>query len=221
MKDLIIVGVSSFAKLLYTYLCECDKRDVVAFTVNKKYITQGETEFCGKPLVPLEKIQEIYSPELFDIMMGIGHSKMNQVRQRLFVECKRKGYFIASFIHPSVYISKNAKLGEGNIILEMSSIAPFVKIGNGNLLWDHVQLAHEDVLGNYNTISGGCGISGASEVGNNCYLGKHSMVFDHVKISDFTLLGAGAYIKHDSQPYDVIVPAQSITLKGKQSIEFL
>lgn len=220
MKNIVIVGTGSFARLMHQYLLECDEREVVAFSVNRTYIGD-EREFCGKPVIALEELRDHYPPEEYEVLMGVGYTKMNMVRKSLFEYCKEQGYTVASFVHPTVYLSKSAVLGEGNIILERSSLAPFTKIGDGNLIWDNVQLAHEDELGNYNTCSGGAAVAGNTKIGDNCYLGKCSVVFDNISVADFTLVGAGAFAKKDTKPYDVIVPARSVTLENRRSTDFL
>lgn len=221
VKNVIIAGNSDFAKLMLYYVTEYSDKRVCGFTVESAYISPDEREINGLPVVPLESIVSFYPPESHEIILGIGHSQMGNVRKKIFQICKSMNYEIARFIHPTAIIAKNAEIGEGTIILEKTLVQPFCKIGSANLLWDDVCIAHNSTLGDYNTLSGTAGVSGNVIIGNNCYIGKHGMLFDKIKIADFTLIGAGAYAKHDTKPYDVIVPARSITLEGKKSIEYI
>ena len=88
------------------------------------------------------------------------------------------------------------------------------------MFWDNVAITHNDIIGDFNTVSGGVGFSGFTTVGNHCYIGKYAMVFDHVTISDYTLVGAGAHVRRDTKPFDVVVPARSVTLENKKSTDF-
>ena len=218
MKDLVIVGTGSFATLMKFYITQYDTRKVVAFSVEQAYI--NEPFFEGIPICPLERLTEYYSADVYDVLLAIGAKDMNKLRERLFHFCKEKGYHIASFVHPSCLISPDAQIGEGNIFLENILIQPFVKIGNGNLFWDHVAISHNETIGDFNTMAGVVGLSGFIKIGNNCYIGKYSMVFDNVSIADYTLVGAGAHVKNDTQEYDVIVPARSVLLEGRKSTDF-
>lgn len=221
MKPVVVIGAESFAELLFFYLKNYSKREIVAFSVHSQYIKRDQETFCGLPIIPFERLEVYYPAYNYDVILGLGHSKMNTVRKTLFFACKEKGYSIASFIHPTTFISKDAVLGEGNIILENSLIQPFVTIGDGNLLWDSVAITHNDRIGNFNTFAGNTGLSGFVTVGDHCYFGKHSMTFDKLQIADFTLIGAGAFVKRNTKPYDVIVPVRSMTLEGKRSTDFL
>lgn len=218
MKKLIIFGTSHFTSLIHWYIKNDTNREVVCFCVNREYISCENFE--GYPVYAFEEIEQIFSPNEHDMLITLGTSKMNNIRKNIFMQSKEKGYSIASYIHSSSIVQTN-EIGEGNIVLEKCLIQPFANIGNGNLLWDNICIAHDNIIGNYNTISGGVGLSGYVHVGNNCYLGKHSMVHDHVNINDYTLVGAGAYVKNDTDKYSVIVPNRSIVLENKTSTDFM
>lgn len=222
-NKIIIIGNGSFAKLVYYYLTEYSAKEVCAFSVDNEYIQEKRLELDGKeiPVVPFESLNEFYPATDFDIILGIGYSQMNDVRKKMFFTCKAKGYNIASFIHPTCVIAKNVILGEGNIILENSIIQPFVKIGNGNLLWHNVKISHDDKIGDFNMFAQNASLSGFVNVGQNCFFGNSSVVLDRKNIADYTLVGAGAIVKHDTKPYDVIVPAKSVILENYKSIDFM
>ena len=41
-----------------------------------------------------------------------------------------------------------------------------------------------------------------------------------MKLADYTLVGAGANVMKDTNPYDVVVPARSVILDVKKSTDF-
>ena len=219
VKDLVILGGSSFAELLHSYLKEEGKRNVVAFTVEKKYL--NDTPAGGLPVVAFETVEKLYPPNKYEIIMGIGYSGMNSLRERLFYEAKKKGYYIASFIHSTATIAKDAVIGEGNIIFEKSLIQSFCEIGSGNLIWYDVKIAHNDKIGNFNTFAGNSSLSGFVNIANRCFLGNSCTVVNNVNIADETLIGSGAVVKADTMPKSVIVPARSVVLPQKKSMEFI
>lgn len=218
MKDIVILGNNDFGRLLKYYISIDDERKVVAFTVNKEYIKKEQ--FCDLPVVPFEQIESVYPPERYEIMLAIGNSKMNDVRKKMYYECKKKGYTIASYIHSSCSIHTQ-DIGEGNILLENCLLYPYSKLGNGNLLWDHVLISHDCIVGDFNTFSSYADLCGYVKIGNNGYFGKHCILNDFMIINDYTLIGAGAYAKKDTNMYDVVVPARSVTLEHKKSTDLM
>ncbi len=218
MKNLIICGNGDFARMLKYYVQTDGGRSVACFTVNREFV-QDRT-FCGLPLVPFEELATSYPPDSYEILMGVGYSKMNDVRKGLFRQCKEAGYDIASYIHSSCVVHTD-DIGEGNVLLENCLVYPFVCIGDGNLMWDHVVISHDCVVGDFNTFAGSSDLSGYVTVGNNCFLGKGCVVRNGTTIADYTLIGATAYAKGKTNPYDVIVPARSVALQHKRSTDFL
>ena len=146
---------------------------------------------------------------------------MNDVRKKMFFACKEKGYNIASFIHLTVVVSKDIVLGEGNIILENTIIQPFVEIGAGNLFWHNVKIAHDDKIGSFNTFAQNTSVAGVVNIGNNCFFVFLSIILNRKNIADYTLVGAGAICKADTNPYDVIVPAKGVVLENRKSIDYI
>ena len=217
-KDLVLYGNENFAKLIKWYIDNDDDRNIVAVTVEEEYITG--THFEGLPVIPFEKIQELYSPDDIEILIGIGYSKMNNVRKRIFEACKKKGYTIASYIHSSCILS-DVQMQEGNIILEDTLIEPFVQIGAGNIIWCKISIAHNCKIGNFNTIAGMASLCGFSEINNNCFLGNGCIIRDKIKIADYTLVGASAYAASDTEAYNVVAANKGIVLSNKSSMDFL
>lgn len=218
MKNLIIFGNGDFARLMKYYIENDDSREVVCFTVDRQYIK--EEELWGIPVIPFENIENYYPSSDYEILIAIGNSKMNDIRKGIFNKIKEKGYSVASFIHSSCSIHSH-DIGEGNIMLENCLVYPYAKIGDGNLLWDHVLISHDCIVGNFNTFSSYADLCGYVKIGNNGYFGKHCILNDFIEIADYTLVGAAAYAKKNSKPYDVIVPARSVTLETKKSTDLM
>lgn len=217
-RNLVIFGATDFGRMIKYFVDQDDPRQAVAFTVDRAYM-QSE-EFCGLPVVPFEELAGRYPPEDFDVLIAIGYKRMNDIRKAIFNAAKQKGYHIASFIHSSSIVH-STDIGEGNILLEKCLVYPFAKIGSGNLMWDHVQISHDGVVGDFNTFSSYADMCGYVHIGNNCYFGKHCIMKEHVRIADYTLVGAAAFATRNTEPYNVVVPARSNILENKRSTDLM
>ena len=223
-RPLVIVGIGDYPRLLHYYLREDDPRQVVAFSVDRDFLPTGDggtvvPSFDGLPLVPFDMLPAMFPPSQYDVLLGMGYSRMNENRKRKFFECKEMGYRIASYFHSSCSIHTD-DIGEGNIMLERCLVYPFSKIGDGNLMFDTVNISHDSVVGSFNFFAGGTDLCGFCEIGDNCFFGKGSVLDEHFKAADYTLVGAGAYARGETAPYDVIVPQRSVRLVGRRSTDF-
>lgn len=202
MKKLVIIGNGCFAKLVDFYVSTYSEYSVVAFSVDELFIT--EKEFCKRPCLAFEKIMEYFPPDKVSVLVAIGYSKMNSIREEKFKKCEKMGYDMPSFIHPQAFIAPNAKIGKGNIIMEGVIVQPFSEIGNGNILMSNALIAHDTVLRDFNTVSVSSTVAGFVNIGNNCFIGANATIRDHISVLDFTLVGAGAYLYKSSEGNEII-----------------
>lgn len=218
-KKIIIFGITKYAELI-RYLCqEVDNQMVVCHTVDRKYITDDGN--FNTTIVPFEEIENYYSPDKYKILPVVGYKNMNNNRKDVFEKILKKGYEIASFIHPSAYVAKNVKMGIGNIISINVTISPFVNIGNGNIFSPSTTIAHHTKIDDFNFLGLSSSILGNAHITHNCFLGCNCTIRNNVTIMPYTLVGAGAYISTNTQEYSVIVPAKSITLEDRRSVDIV
>lgn len=214
---LLIFGINKFAELMKYYIENTTDYVVSAYTVNREYVEKKSIE--GTDVIPFEEIDKIYGNKQVKILVAVGYNNMNNVRKKVFDNIIKKGYIIISYIHPSSNIAENIEMSTGNIILEDVLIQPYVKIGQGNIIWSNVNISHHAVIGDYNYFSPMVSLSGNTVIKNNCFFGNNCVIKNGISISDFTLVGASAYINEDTIEYSVVVPFRSKVLSGKRSIE--
>jgi len=218
MENIVIFGTSDFSRLIYWYLKNDKRYNVLGFTAHNRYITNST--FHLLPVYSFEELDKHLNEIDFKVLIAIGNSKMNRLRQAVFEECKSKGLQIASYFHPSSKINSQC-MGEGNIIMENCILYPYSSIGENNLFWDNVVINHDCLIGSHNTFAGHSDLNGYSVIGNNCFIGKKAIIKEHIKISDFSLIGAGVFCDFDTVDYDVVVPCRSHKLRNKKSIDLM
>lgn len=217
MKQFIIFGEGDFADYVWCMLTEMLHREVAAFTVDQQYLKN--TEKRGLPVLPFEHITEHYSPQEFSMALGFIGGDMMQIREKRFQECARLGFELENIIAPSV-VNHSRQMGVGNIIAEGTILEPFSSVGSGNVFFDMSLLGHHVELGDFNLLSSCIVPCGMSKIKNHCFIGAGSIIGNRVTVADYTLVGANAYVKSDTNPYDVVVPAKGATLEGVKSTEF-
>ena len=215
----LIVGNGDYARMMARYLNASKDTDILCFTVNESLISSRLID--GIPVLSAQEIHEIYKPCDYRLIMGIGYRNMNQIKAREFRRYKDMGYTFENYIHPTAIIGNDVILGEGNNIFEGVIVQQGVKIGDANLIYGGSIISHESEIGNFNSFSVKTCVAGCTKIGNNCFIGANSTIRDHIAISDYTLVGAAAYVSEGTNPYDVIVPEKSSVLIGKNSLDFI
>ncbi|MEL6402830.1 MAG: acetyltransferase [Chloroflexota bacterium] len=201
-NKLIILGDSLFAEIAYEYFTVDSDYEVVAFAVEKEYMTK-ETLF-NLPIVPFEDLAEQYAPKDHAFYAALVYTKLNRLRTRLYQQAKALGYKPASYISSRAFVWRNVEIGEHCFIFEDNTVQPFVKIGDNVVLWSGNHIGHHTTIRDNNFISSHVVISGSCDVGENGFFGVNCTIGNDVAIGADCLVGAGATVIKDVPPNSLI-----------------
>ena len=215
MAKLIIFGTGDIAQIANYYFTIDSEHEVVAFTVNKEYLTTDEFE--GKPVVAFENIQIEYPNTEFKMFVALSYSNLNKTRAEKYTESKNKGYELVSYISSKCSYMTQFTCGDNCFIFEDNTIQPFVQIGSNITLWSGNHIGHHSILQDHLFISSHVVISGHCTICSFTFIGVNSTIGHQVKISEENIIGAGAIITKNTEYRDVYVPARSIKLEKKSN----
>lgn len=216
MSRIIIFGLSQLADLAHFYFVNDSIHEVVAFTVDKNYITANEHR--GLPVVAFEEIENLYSPQEFKMFLPISFKQMSYLRRNKYEAAKKKGYECVSYVSSKATTWPDLNIGDNCFIFEDNTIQPFVKIGNNCVLWSGNHIGHHTIIRDHVFITSHVVISGCCDIGNHSFFGVNSTIRDETIIGEGTLVGMGAIITKDTLPYSIWLGAKS-TLKEGKSID--
>jgi len=198
MSKIVIVGAGETAEIAYEYFTHDSEHEVVAFSVERAYISQDCT-LHGLPVVALEELEQQYPPAEVLAFVAISSTKLNRVRTRLYRQIKERGYAFASYISSRAFVWRNAEIGENCFVFEGNNIQPFVKVGNNVVLWSGNHIGHNTIIHDNCFIASHVVISGFCEIGENCFLGVNSTIINNIKVGQDCFIGAGALIQKDTE----------------------
>lgn len=217
MKQFIVFGTGDFSDIVSDLIERVLKYQVAAYALDNEYYTPG-LQYNNREVISISDISVRFSPDKYDVAIGFIGKDRFDCRESRYMLLKSLGYEMKNLFHPSAVISSD-NIGCGNIILENCVIGYNASLGNCNIMWPLSAINHHNVVGSFNNISPGVSTSGGVTIGNHCFLGNNSTYKNKVIVSDYTLVGAGAYISHNTESNSVYVPMRSVKL-GKTSDEF-
>lgn len=202
MKKVVIFGGGDQARVACVCLSKDSPYEVVAFTAHN---AQPSQKLLGLPLVPFERIEEIYPPEQFALFIAIGFARVNQTRADIYRECKRKGYELISYVSTKSIYWGEGQIGENCFILENCSVHPFVTIGNNVVVGSGTIIGHDVNIGDHCFISPGVVIAGAVTIGSYCFIGANATLRNAITVAPECIIGAGAIILEDTREKGVYI----------------
>ena len=195
MRRFVIYGDTAFAEEISTIIKKEGVDSVVAFTNDEEFITRNTIN--GIPVYATAELQKVIGED-FEVLTAYGYIQMNNLREKIYNECKSYGWRIGS------YVSVNAtcftdSIGEGTMIWPNCYIGPNVKIGRCNIIQASCTLAHDNKLGDFNYLAPGIVMGGRSTIMSHCFIGLNSTVKSDVCLSDYTLLDYACNMLNSSE----------------------
>lgn len=214
----VIIGAGKYGEVYLSYLKEAGV-DVIGFLDDDPQI-QG-VEFGGVPVLgPISimgQLRSVYNVEAIYCPLG-----NNRLRVKFLEEARQMGYKTPNYIHPSVTLSPNVRIGNGVYILLGSNIMPNTEIEDYVMISMNVNVAHHNILKRGTFLSTGCnfGASIVAERYTYCGIGSTIMTGLH-RLGKDCLIGAGAVVIKDVPDGAVMagVPAKVIKYKSGYNTE--
>lgn len=119
------------------------------------------------------------------------------IRALLRNKVTRKGYHLATIIHPQARVSRWAKLEEGCIVTYDCNISCGTHLGTNSYFQPSCGAGHDTSVGDDSVISACVRIAGNVHVGNQTYIGMHTTVKEGLHIGNNVIVGMSSAVHRD------------------------
>lgn len=204
MKKLVIFGAAEQAEVSHFYFQNDSSYTVEGFIVDDEYFEASSMK--GLPIIPWSLALQTFPPNEFDCFVALGYSKVNLARKATYEKVKEAGYRCPSYISSKAVTFDNLVLGDNCLILEHNTVQPFVEIGSNTTIWSGNHLGHHSKIGKHVFMASHVVVSGGVSIGDQCFIGVNATLRDHITIGMGTVIGAGALVMKDTNPFSVYAP---------------
>jgi sugar O-acyltransferase (sialic acid O-acetyltransferase NeuD family) len=215
-KPVVIFGIGSFAEVAEAYLRRDAGLQVVAYTVDARYVTAHT--FAGKPLIAFEDLLKSHPPERVSLLVATGFRRVNGVRRGIYDRCRELGYEFITYVSSNAFVMTDEPLGENTFVFEANVIQPFVTIGDNVVVWSGNHIGHHSRVENHCFIASHVVISGHVTVGEGSFIGVNATLRDGITLGPRCVIGAGAVVLAD-QPEGTVLRATPAAPHPKKSWE--
>jgi sugar O-acyltransferase (sialic acid O-acetyltransferase NeuD family) len=201
MDKVILFGNSVATKMIFFALSHDPRYEVVAFTVDRSYIT-GET-FCGLPVHPFEDIQTLFPPESYKMMVAIQASRMNKTRAEKYDQAKEKGYSLITYIHPQAIVAPDLVIGDNCFIGEGAICRPYAKIENDVIIMPGALIGHDAAIKEHSFVGVRAVIMSVVTIEPYCFIGPNATILEALTVARECLIGGGVVIQEATKEKEV------------------
>lgn len=210
MENLIIVGLSSTAKHVLSFVRSYNLYNVIGFAVNAQYKTCDTYE--GLPVYTLENLREECQCE-FKVFVALLWNHLNRDRKELYNSCKSMGYECANLISPHTNV-------RGVIEGDNCWVHDFVVIQNNARIQSDVAIMAFTLIGANTVVEPHCFfgarslLGGGSSIGEQSFVGINATIFDDTKVGKKCIVGACTAVKRNMPDFSkYVTPSDTIIIK--------
>ena len=189
-KKLYILGAGGFAREIYSYLSATNYE--YEGHVFAGFLTDFETDLDGYHCEH-EIVGPIRNADLDDVVLIMGVSDC-AFKRELYDFYKALGVKFISYIHPSVFIGRNVKVGYGSVICPNTVLSSDIRIGAFATINMQATIAHDVKVGDFCTISPQSNINGWVEIADAVLIGTNATILPKVLINSKSIIGPGTVV---------------------------
>lgn len=194
MKNLVIWGASGHARVITEIIRLSGEYTVTGYLDDLTSSRFGEM-FCGAPILGgREQLRNLAAVKNNHILLAIGN---NQARMKLANILRQYGLQLATAIHPKAIVSQSVEIGSGTVIVAGAVVNANVVLGENVIVNTASTIDHDCHIEAGVHLSPGVHLGGSVIVGKGAWIGIGAVVSDHIKIGEWSVVGAGAVIVND------------------------
>lgn len=187
-RGLIIVGTGGHSRIAIDIALLSGRR--VSGLIDLHFHQAGETIMGVSVMGGPDRLAGV-DPGQQDLFIAIGD---NGSRRNWFEEVSRRGYHVASLIHPAAIVSGFTKICHGVLINAGAILNAGAVINANTIINTGAIIDHETIIGRHCHIAPASTIAGRVTVGDNSFIGAGSTIIDKITIGQSAVIGAGSVV---------------------------
>jgi len=139
------------------------------------------------------------------------------LRMKLYEKLIQFNIELTTLIDPSAIISNQAKINNGVIICEYTSIHADVIIEDNVLIQPFCCIGHDIYIGKHTVVSTTANIGGGAVIGSKVYLGMNCAIKQNINIHDGAIVGMGAVVYKNIDSEMTVIGNPARVTKGNEN----
>lgn len=206
MRKVIFVGAGEYAESVYDSMSK--KYDLVGFVDSTK-----TGSHMGRPILA-SRIEEVPNFRDYAYFISIGDS---EPRKKFFEEVKALGLETFNIIDKTAMIADSVAIGTGNFIGKMAIVNIGTSIGDNNMINSKALIEHHCTIMNHARIATATALNGDVVVEDGAYIGSMACCIGQQRLGEFCVIGAGAVVLGDIEPYCTAVGVPAKVIKRRMT----
>lgn len=128
-------------------------------------------------------------------LITIGQIRSPAIRIKLFEYAKLLGFNFPTIISPRAYVSKNAVIGEGTVVMHDALINARANVGANCIINTKALIEHDAIVEDNCHVSTGAVINGSTLIRQGTFVGSNAVTKESVQSKENDFIKAGSVFK--------------------------
>lgn len=192
LPKLVVVGTGGHARSCIDVI-EQDGSFSILGLIAELDATHSETH--GYPTLGTDDILISLIETCQYAVIGIGQIKSSDLRVEIYKKLTQIGYQLPRIISPNAYVSHNAQIGKGTIVMHGAVVNAGAVIGQNCIINTRAVIEHDVIIGDNCHISTGAIINGSSKIGSGSFIGSGTVIMQGVSVGINSVIGMGQFLR--------------------------
>lgn len=201
-KEIILIGGGGHCKSVIDVIESENKYKIIGILDLKEKVG---SEVAGYKIIGTDEEIEEWNNKNVCFHITIGHIKSAKSRIKIYEKLKSISACLPVIYSPTAYISQNAVVGEGSVIMHHVLLNTGVEIGKNCIINTKALIEHDSKIGNHCHISTASVINGDCEVLSGTFIGSNSTLIQGITIKENCVVGAGCVVTRSIEENKIII----------------
>ena len=194
MDKILLIGAGGHARSCIDVIETSNQFEIAGLIEKNGNMTNVN---LGYTTIGIDDDLKVLRHQYSHALITVGQIKSPSLRIKLFQLLSELNFVLPVITSSSAYVSKNAQVGKGTIIMHGAIVNANATIGENCIINNQALIEHDAVIGDHCHISTNAIINGEASVGDESFIGSGVVTIQRISIGKNCVVGAGAIIKGD------------------------
>lgn len=196
VKDkLILIGGGGHCKSCIDVVQAEGRFDIAGIVESPGYhVPHDGYQVSGYPVIGTDDDLPELIKKYKNALITVGQIRNPNVRIKQYALILELGGVLPVIVSPNAYVSRNALIGAGTIVMHHAIVNTGAAVGVNCILNTGCLIEHEATVGDHCHVSTYAILNGQCHAGNRVFIGSRTVLANNVDIPDDTLVSAGSVV---------------------------
>jgi sugar O-acyltransferase (sialic acid O-acetyltransferase NeuD family) len=191
MNDIVLIGGGGHCKSIIDVIEQGGVFNIVGIVDKSQPLN---TSVLGYSVIGNDSDLIDLAKKYHYALVTVGQIKSPLTRIKLFNLARESGFKLPSIVSSRAYVSKNAVLGSGTVVMHDALVNVNVVIGDNCIINSKALIEHDSIIESNCHISTNATINGNVIVGEGSFIGSGATTKESIVIAKNSLINANSFV---------------------------